>query len=218
MLAVALIALAVALLAGLLVDGLWSSPYAGAAATVIMWVGLGGVIVYAFRQSRPAGLLRFRALDVLYGVMLGLILRIVQGWIETGERGAPAFPSVALVDGRVGIEWWVVDVAGALVVAPVLEELFFRGVLLVAVYSALRRPFGAVTAGITAVLASSGLFVIVHALVRGGDLSGTLSLFLLGLVCGSLVVLTGRVWSAVILHVIFNASYLALMAVGTLGA
>lgn len=215
-LAVALIALAAAIAAATLVDAFWTDPRAGAVSTAIVWVGLAIAVVYAFGRSRPVGLFRFRPLDLLYGVAFALVLRLVQGGIEASERGAALFPSVILVDGRTPLDWWVVDVAGGLAIAPVLEELFFRGVVLVGVYSLLRRPFGALSAGIASVFTSSGLFVLLHALLPGTDLSGTLTLLLLGIVCASLVMLTGRIWGAVLVHVLYNATYLALVGVAVL--
>lgn len=214
-LAVALIALALGLGVAMLVDALWTSPLASAVATGIVWVSLAVGVVFAFGRSRPIGLFRFRAVDLLYGVVLGVLLRTVQGWAEAAENGAAVFPSIALIDGQASTSWWGVEVIGALAVAPVLEELFFRGVILVGIYTLLRRPFGRVVAAASAVLTSSALFVLVHALAQGADLSATLSLFLLGVACAALVVLTGRIWGAVLVHLLFNATFLALAAVGT---
>ena len=67
------------------------------------------------------------------------------------------------------------------------------------------RPFGRLTAGLVALLVSTGLFVLVHGLDRSTLAAGcVLSLALLGLVCGLLVLLTGRIWGAVLVHVVFN--------------
>ncbi|TQJ29694.1 hypothetical protein FBY39_0137 [Microbacterium sp. SLBN-146] len=212
LLAVALLALAVALGAATLIDMLWQSPQSGVVSLAVLWVAFGGVAIYALVRSRPVGLLRFRALDLLYAAGLALALRIIQGWVEAAEYGAAVFPSVPLVDGRPSPEWVLTDAVGAVAIAPVVEEFFFRAVILVTVYGLLRRRFGELAAGIAAVLASTGLFVLTHALLRDMDLTAAVSVLLLGLVCGALVVLTGRIWGAVLVHVGFNATYLVLAA------
>lgn len=88
-------------------------------------------VVYALTRSRPAGLLRFRVLDVLYAAALGVMLRLAQGWIEVASYGRAAFPSYALIDGRLFPWWWLTDGLAVAVGAPVVDEFFFRGVVLV---------------------------------------------------------------------------------------
>lgn len=215
LLAVALIALGAAVLLGTAVTVLWTSPWAPAVGTVILWVGLAGPVVWAFTRSRPAGLLRFRALDLLYGLVLGAILRTAQGWLELATGGSGAFPSYPTVDGALPTGWLLTDGVGAALIAPVLEELFFRGVLLVALFTVLRRPLGAVAAGVIALCGTTGVFVLVHALTLTLSVGSALSLALLGAVCAALVLLTGRTWGAVLVHVVFNVSYVVLGLVGT---
>jgi len=40
-------------------------------------------------------------------------------------------------------------------------------------------------------------------------------LFTVGAVCSLTVLLTGRIWGAVLIHIVYNASFLALVIVGT---
>lgn len=213
LLALALGVLALTLLAGAILEWVW--PAMAILPTVLTWAGMVAVCVYALTRSRPVGLFRFHPLDVLYGVVLGVMLRMAQGWTEVGLSGRAPFPSFPLVDGRLGVESWLLDVAGAILIGPTVEEFFFRVVILVTIYNLLRRPFGRGTAGAISVLASSGVFVIAHVVVAGSDASSMIAVAGLGLVCGLLVVLTGRVWAAVITHSCFNASYVLLAAVGT---
>lgn len=215
LLAVALISLGAAVLLGTAVTLLWVSPRAPLVGTVILWAGLAGPIVWAFTRSRPVGLLRLRALDLLYGLVLGAILRTAQGWLEIATGGSGAFPSYATVDGALPAGWLVTDGLGAIVIAPVLEEFFFRGVLLVALFTVLRRPVGAVVAGVVAVLVTTGVFVLVHALTLSVSVGSALSLAVLGAVCAALVLLTGRILGAVLVHVVFNAGYVILALLGT---
>ncbi|MGM0575633.1 MAG: ABC transporter permease subunit/CPBP intramembrane protease [Myxococcota bacterium] len=85
---------------------------------------------------------------------------------------------------------------GAAVAPAVCEEALFRGVLL---QSLLRRASPAV-----AVLASSAVFALYHLNIH--QLPTT---FGVGLVLGGLVVLSGSVWPAVILHMMHNGMALA---------
>ena len=210
LLAIALISLGAGVLLGSLVAAVWDSPWAAASATAIVWIGMLLPIVWAFTRSRPIGLLRVRAIDVLYGVVLGALLRTTQGWIE-GLDGTPAeWPGLVQVGGSIPLSSMVVDVVGPVVVAPVVEEFFFRAVVLVSLYTVLRRPFGKLTAGMVAALGSTALFVVMHGISGAADVSGVVSLSLLGLVCALLVMLTGRIWGAVLVHVVYNASYVAL--------
>jgi len=215
LLAGALISLGLAILGGAVITTFWQSPWAAASATLLLWVGMIVPIVVALVRSRPAGLLRFRALDALYGVVLGALLRITQGWLELAAGGSGALPSAPRVDGAIPTSWWVMDAAAAVTVAPVVEELFFRGVLLVGLFTVLRRPFGVAAAGIVALLVATGVFVIVHGLAVPLAIDHALSLTLLGLVCGLLVLLTGRIWGAVLVHAVFNGTYVVLALAGT---
>ena len=215
LLAVALISLGAAVLLGALVDAVWDSPWAAASATAIVWIGMLLPIVWAFTRSRPIGLLRLRAIDVLYGLVLGALLRTAQGWIE-GLDGTPAvLPTLVQVDGAVPLSTVLFDVVAPVVVAPAVEEFFFRAVVLVSLYTVLRRPFGKLTAGLAAGLGSTALFVLMHGIASVGDVSGVVSLALLGLVCASLVLLTGRIWGAVLVHVVYNAMYVALVGLAS---
>lgn len=215
LLAAALLSLGIAIVAGTAVEWLWQSPWAAASATALLWVGMLVPIVWALSRSRPAGLLRFRALDLLYGVALGAMLRLVQGSIAPALGGGAAFPSYPLVDGRLSQWWWLTDVVAVVMIAPVIEEFFFRGVILVSLYTVLRRPFGKVAAGTVAVVASAALFVLLHAVAGGMSVDEVVAIAFVGLVCASLVMLTGRIWAAVLVHAVFNATYVALALTGT---
>ncbi|WP_292834501.1 CPBP family glutamic-type intramembrane protease [Microbacterium sp.] len=208
----ALISLVAAVLVRATITLVWPSPWAATIGTVLLWVGLAVPVVWALTRSRPAGLLRLHPLDFLYAVVLGGVLRVVQGWIQPGVA---VFPSYPLVDGRLAAEWWLIDGVGAVVVSPAVEEFFYRAVLLIALYVILRRALGNVVAGGAALLITTGLFVLVHALTTTPTADAALSLTLLGLVCGLLVLLTGRIWGAVLVHLVFNATFVLLALTGT---
>ncbi|MCR2764226.1 CPBP family intramembrane metalloprotease [Microbacterium sp. zg.B48] len=154
-------------------------------------------------------------MDLLYGVALAGVLRVIQGWLEVAIGGSGAIPSYPLVNGQLSSLWWLTDAVSVVVIAPLIEEFFFRGVILVALYTLLRRPFGRVIAGLAAVILSTGLFVLLHGLTGAISTDRLVSVALLGLVCGMLVMLTGRIWGAVLAHVGFNLSFLVISLVGT---
>lgn len=179
---------------------------------VAFWVGMTVGITFAFARARPAGLLKITPSDVLWGVSCGLALRVVQGWVSTPS----AFPSTGYPGSSVPMEWWVSTFVPATMVAPIVEEFFFRALILVTVYQLLRRTVGGLAAGTTALLVSAGLFVIAHAIFTGLSSSESLQLMFVGAVCAALVLLTGRVWAAVVAHVVFNLAFLLLSVAGTL--
>lgn len=190
----------------------WVPPVDGILVQVPLWVGLAVATVVALRRARPAGLLRLRLSDVVWGVGLGLGLRTLQGMLS-GSASLP-FPRWGA-----GAIWqtpkgWMAEILAPLIVGPLVEEFAFRAVLLVAVFEMLRRSGGSMAAGVTALFVSTGAFVCLHAAFSPLTLLAGLQLFAVGAACALLVLLTGRVWGAVFLHVFYNATFLALMTVG----
>ncbi len=213
LLAIAFVSLGVGMLAATAVRELTDSAVADAVADALVWLAMLVPVVWGLLRSRPAGLLGFRPLDLLYGVTLGLLLRLAQGFFEAAAHGSAVFPSVVLIDGRLPVSWWLTDAVPAVVLAPVAEEMFFHGVILVALYTVLRRPAGKTAAGMAAVLVSSGLFVVTHVVAGAASVDTVVSLTLLGLVTGTLVALTGRIWAAILVHAVYNLTWVALAAV-----
>lgn len=190
---------------------------AAAAAQTVIWVSFAAPVVVAGSRSCPRGLLRFHALDLLYGVVVGVIVRLCQGALAQADGGPVPWPSAPSIRGTLP-DGFVGDAVAGVVVAPVLEELFFRGVVLVCAYTVVRRRAGRVAGGIAATAISSALFVGAHLLVAPMSVPDVGALALLGVVAAAFVLGTGRVWAAVATHVVFNATGFALLAVGTLWA
>ncbi|WP_345752744.1 CPBP family intramembrane glutamic endopeptidase [Microbacterium rhizophilus] len=178
-----------------------------------MWAGMAAPVVLAFRRSRPRGLLRFRWVDVLYAIVLGGALRIIQGWFAVAAGDSGAFPTYPLVDGRLPDLWWLTSLVGPVAIAPLLEEFLFRGVVLVAVFRLARRGLDG---GALALVASTAAFVALHAISGMASWAEPVSLTFVGLTCALLVLLTGRIWGAVLTHVVFNASAVGLALIGTM--
>lgn len=189
-------------------------PGAPLYSTVALWGGMSAAITFAFLRGRPAGLLRLRSIDLLWGLGFGLVLRLVQGWL--GNSGLVAFPSAGALDGGLPPDWWLTTALPAVLIGPVIEEFFFRCVVLIGIYQLLRRSVGAGVAGLASVLASSAGFVLLHSAFESISLLGAIQLFVVGVTCGVLVLLTGRIWGAVLTHVLYNATFILLVAIGSL--
>ncbi len=152
--------------------------------------------------------------DVLFGLSIGLLVRGLVSLLEIAVYGRIA--SGALVLGDVVYNgWWIFGVLVApILIAPFVEELFFRGLVLRSVleFFARREASGAVArrlAPTIAIIVSAVLFALLHlteastaseALVLG------LSTLILGIGTGILAAVTGRVGGAMVAHAMFNAT------------
>jgi len=94
--------------------------------------------------------------------------------------------------------WRVGIFISAAVLAPLSEELFFRGF----VQSSLRQATGSPWLGI---IVAATFFAAVHA-----EWNAKPALLFLGLVMGYNYERTGRLWPAVVIHALFNATFLLL--------
>lgn len=177
-----------------------------------LWAAMLMAVTFALVRSQPAGLLRFRPLDLLWGLGIGLILRMVQGFI--GGANLSAFPALQASGDQLGGGSTVAPVIYLGMAGAVVEELFFRMLLLVVLFQMLRRTVGPAAAGMTALLVSTGGFVLLHAFFSAISLVDAMQFFLLGATCSLLVLLTGRVWGAVLVHLVYNGTLLALVFVG----
>jgi len=162
-----------------------------------------GVIVYGFaarRVMRPRGRVRLRvgqgllvvwaSLPVVYGVLLLI------GWLSGIHDRQESIEYMA--KGGAGWEYF----AGfAVVVAPLLEEIVFRGLL----YPAIRARYGA----IAALVFTSALFGLVHV-----QINVVIPLGIFGLFLGVLVERTGSILPCVVAHVAFNGLAVAQIVVG----
>lgn len=217
-LTIALVGLAVAaLLAATMRAGVRiPQPFDALGGYVLVWIPLlGAVLLARFAVSGPRGStpvlgFAFRPIDLLWGLAAGLLLRIVVSVLEvvvygslpaTSGGGAPTGSALIVIS-------FIVAVLAATVVAPVVEELFFRGLLL-------RSVRGSVPdrASWIAVVISAALFASLHLVVVSGPSEALVTgvgTFLVGLGTGAAAVLTGRLGPAIVTHIVFNASVLVL--------
>ena len=206
----------------------------GFASALVAYGALVAVIVIASRRLGLRSLaadfgLRFRPVDLAIGLGVGIVGRIftvlltlvtisITGY--TPERGNFVLAADPL--------WMVLNgVVIAVLVAPVVEELFFRGLLLRAVRNRVLRwrgreqPADAATqkrAVILSVAISSIAFMALHMYQAIGDptlaiILGGSTLFV-GLLNALVTIRTGRLGGAIIGHMVFNggAVLLSLLA------
>jgi len=93
--------------------------------------------------------------------------------------------------------WLVVVFAVTTVLAPLAEEVFFRGVVQSMLRRYLRSPWAAI-------LASSVIFALVHAPLW----QTVLPLFVFAIALGYNYERTGRLWASILMHALFNLVFL----------
>lgn len=150
----------------------------------------------------PLGLM-----GLVVAVFVGLAARTIAILLEavTTNRIGAGMPSID--GGAPSLGSVVLFVGATIVVAPVVEELFFRGALLPAFEERLGTGRAA---GWIAVILVAVVFSAVHALAGAGALS-VLVTFLAGVGFGA-VARSHGVGCAVVSHTVFNATGLALAA------
>lgn len=205
--------------AGILLSALAERTLDGALgailATLALWAGMIAAIVLAFLRSRPRRLLRLRPIDLLYGLGFGVLLRLAAGYLEIAGTGAAPWPSILRAEGTLPPGFWFDAVFAPVVLAPAIEEFFFRAVLLVAIFSAVRRMTNSrAWATFASVVATTLLFVGVHLVFESYTWWSVASIALVGLVCGLLVATSARIWGALLAHVVFNGLWVAMLLVG----
>ena len=136
--------------------------------------------------------------DVFVGLASGLLTQLLlvpaiylplAPFIDAEEVEEPARRIMSLADGPAGV---AVVVVGVLLVAPFVEELYFRGLLLRALWGRMGRT--------AVVVVSSVLFGLAHV-----QLLQLPALVAFGLVAGVLVVATKRLAPAMWAHAAFNS-------------
>lgn len=221
------------LLAGLVLAGLATAQSGlGAAAApaglLLLWLCFAAAIAWAVAKEARGdlagslGLRRWRMAPLpalALALLIGLVLRALSMLLEAAVLGpAAAQHPPAFAPGP----WlWLTGFAGPIVLAPTLEEAFFRGVVQTSVQGVLGgRVWPSARAGrIGSVIVTAILFAAAHAVSAteaGGLLVTGISTLLVGLGCGALAVRTGSIVPPIVAHAIFNASAVV-YAVATTG-
>lgn len=186
----------------------------GVAAYVLVWVPLVLALILSFagQTVRDAAAylgLRFRAIDLLWGVGIGCLARAADALIRTlatGSTGLAPQPTLSSIGG-LGVQAVALGIIAPVVIAPILEETYFRGLVLRSLAAALGR-FSAAARWGAAVVITAAAFALVHALLLAGTpgeavLTG-LSTFLFALLAGAVAAATQRLGGAIVGHVVFN--------------
>ena len=186
---------------------------------LVVWVPLLGACViacylYGSRSLRQDFGLRFTWMDILFGIGVGLLARGIASVIEISVFGRMTLGGVTL--GEIVYNgWWVFGALLApILMAPFVEELFFRGLVLRATQHAVafvasRKSWGERIAPAAAVAVSAVLFAALH-LTETTTSSAAIvvgfSTLILGVGTGLIALYTGRIGGAMVAHAVFNGS------------
>ena len=153
--------------------------------------------------------LRITWLDVFLGLGAGLLLRALVGLIEIGLTGRMVGLGVTFGD-PVYDGWWLFGtVLAPVLLAPIIEETFFRGLLQRSSGQLLSRRLGQRTATGLSVALSALTFTLLHLMEAANPTAAVIlgiSTMILGLAAATLTALTGRIGAALIAHIVFNAT------------
>ncbi len=173
---------------------------------VAVWVPLVFGIIWVVRRTGRDlfGRSRIELGDLVFALGIVILARVFDAVLAlsfTGTTGLQPAPSLGTPD--VGL--LLVSAVGIVLISPVLEELFFRGLfqrLLAAELTPRTRWL--------AVLVTAFLFALAHLFLGSattslGGVQVFLTTFVLGLLTGTLVAMTNRIGGAIVAHVLFNA-------------
>ena len=175
----------VLMLSGVIVTTFWQQPemaypYRMAAFAAVIWY---------FRKPILALEWRLDPLAVFAGVAIGAV------WAVVGVLNVPIDEELTLrlsQGGLFGMMLWIgARVLGTSIFVPIIEELFFRGYILI------RLNFGGMALRIVAIAISSGLFALLH--------DRWFEAFVAGVIFALLYLRSGRLADAIVAHSIANA-------------
>jgi len=174
-------------------------------------VGMGEALIYLVvilcffklirRPLRELGLVRPSLRYIFLGIAMGVFLLVVVGFIGNylaNKLGTPAPQSFTLVLMGAQYEWqlfFLILLGG--VIAPIKEEVFFRGIF----YPPFRQEYGRGKG----ILLTAGLFALLHF-----DVMRFIPLLVGGIVLTWLYEKTSSIWPSIIAHGTWN-TLMALM-------
>lgn len=138
---------------------------------------------------------RHLLLSLMAGVVvLVLWVNLDAGWMLMGEVGEGYNPT----DETGRIDWWLVAfrIAGAALVVPLMEELFWRSFLQRWVQQPDFLALDPARVGLKALLIVSALFAVAHLQWFAGLIAG--------LIYGGLYIRTRNLWAPIIAHAVTN--------------
>jgi membrane protease YdiL (CAAX protease family) len=137
---------------------------------------------------------RFRPVDLYLGVTVGVVARAVGVIVQF--LGTGRMPSSDLVVGGLSGAFVFTTLIAPIVIAPLVEEPFFRGLLQRSLDRVL-RPWGSLV--VTAVV-----FTLVHTIADGWSWMLVVTLLAFALLTGWVAQRTGRIGATTIAHATFN--------------
>jgi membrane protease YdiL (CAAX protease family) len=137
---------------------------------------------------------RFRPIDIYLGIMAGAVARAVG--IIVQFLGTGRMPSSDLMLGGISGVYIFTTLIAPIIIAPVVEEPFFRGLLQGSLDRVL-RPWGSLI--VTAVV-----FTLVHTIADGWSWMLIVTLLVFALLTGYVTQRTKRLAPAIIGHAVFN--------------
>lgn len=167
-----------------------------------LWLGYSLLPIVAKRLSNSGPMrdfsLRITWFEVAAAALIGIVTQLVflpalYFFVLKILSGDPDSTAQALGDRLNNVGDIILFGVAVIVVAPLVEEWFYRGMVL----PTLTRRFG-VVAG---VISSSAVFALVH-----GEVILLPGLFCFALILAGLTVKTGRIGAAVVAHMTFNAT------------
>ncbi len=196
-----------------------SDPWLLLTSQTALWIGFVGAVVVASRKNGSSSLaadyglswprlsdlglgLGGGAIGRMIPTLLALLLALAGGLSNAGARTAPTILG-ARPRGDLG---WAVVVVLAVVGAPLVEELLFRGLI----QGAFTRRTGAVPA----IFITALIFSFAHIFNEGP--AAPLLIFPSGVILGYLRYRTGRLAAGMIAHATFNASLFVVLLIPVL--
>jgi membrane protease YdiL (CAAX protease family) len=174
-----------------------------------LWIGLLGAVIVVSRRYGSGSVVqdygfRFRWNDLGWGLLLAFVARVLtavigvvvllaSGRLHSGRSAS------GLGTGALDTSVLVVLCVALVVGAPLVEELFFRGLMLRSLQTRVATP--------VAVGAQAVLFSACHALTTSGIglITELLSTLMFGLLAGAVVVRFRRLGPTMVAHAFFNA-------------
>jgi membrane protease YdiL (CAAX protease family) len=206
-------AVGIAFVGGAIVAGLIGAPKHPSLVqqfveNIPLWLALGVVPIWATRAKGNGPVadlgLAVAPVDALIGLVVGAALQflIVPAlyWPlrDVLSRSDVEKPSVELADKAHGAGW-VLLVVMVVVIAPFVEELFYRGLVMRSLQRDLTER-GVPGAAALAVVITAIVFAAMHF-----QTASLLGLAVFGAVVGALVMWTGRLGTSMCTHLVFNA-------------
>ncbi len=147
------------------------------------------------RQTLPDA--REWLLAIAAGVLVFVLwIHLDAAWMTIGSPSAPFKPITA--GGAIDWPQVVIRFAGAALLVPLMEELFWRSFLMRWIEQPVFQGVAPQSVGVRAVLLSTFVFTLAHTLWLAAAIAG--------LVYALLYVKTGKLWVAVIAHAVTNGA------------